>query len=90
MKYLFFILLLSTTALASEKECKQECKVTFKECQSKVHFWAEDQYIEIEGLSYFSTNSYIDDRYDEVRAQEKEMKKICKEDQKYCVKACHN
>lgn len=88
MKFLIVLLILSSTAFASDNECEKTCKSEYEQCSSKVRLWAEDKYIELEGLSYYSLNSEYNDSYDEVRKQEKALKKSCKEQKKSCLELC--
>lgn len=88
MKFLLVLFIMTTSAFAADKACEKKCKSEYESCTEKVRRWSEDQYIDLEGLSYYSMNCDIDDKYDQVRKQEKLMKKSCKEIKKECLKTC--
>lgn len=88
MKYLILTLIISSTAFASDKVCEKKCKSDYEACTSKVREWSEDQYIQLEGMAFYSISCDLDDNYDQVRKQEKMMKKSCKEIKKECLKSC--
>lgn len=88
MKFLFLFLILSSVAFASDKECVKECKAQNEICKDKVFHWAQEQYIDIEGLFEYSPNCEIDETFKKVKEQKKAMKKECKDQLKECLKSC--